>query len=355
MTRIAELKHFPAEGKWKAFLGDVMLCQSQKRDRVITLIRTGQCPKARRYNVTEVSEHVSGAISAAKTTAAVAARVLPVLNTGEHIHFAPPKPEFSVEEKFQFLTDYTHMIINQEIVSLMVSGSAGCGKTHTINQCFKAHGIPITVVEETLAANNASKQESDDGELTDTDEKETVEPVTDNCVLVKGYTTAKFLYKILYLCRNGLVIFDDADKIIEDKTAINILKGALDSYEKRVVTWGAAGTVDDGLPRSFEFNGGVIVITNKPLISIDKANRSRAALMDITLTTDDFIDLTEQNMSHMCLELPIIQRREVLEFIKEHKDRCADYNLRTYQLLCKIRKSKPNNWKRQALYSLTLA
>lgn len=357
-NNIAELKHFPHDSKpWQAWFNGVKVCQSLRREWVITQIREGKSPKAKRYSVVDVGES-STAVSAAKSVAIPTTKIIPVLNTDHPLHVMslPPKPEFTVQERFQFLSDYADMIINRDIVSLMVSGSAGCGKTHMINSRLAAAGLQLTVVEETFINNGGSSDSENSGDDDDNDGLSNVEqePSSDQCVLVKGYSTAKFLYKTLYHCRNGLVIFDDADKIIEDKTAINILKAALDSYDKRVVTWGAAGMIDDGLPRSFEFKGGVIVITNKQLRTIDKANRSRAALMDITLNADEFIDLIEEKMGTMCLDLAIAQRREVLEFIKEHKDDSGDLNLRTFQLLCKIRKSNPGNWKRMAAFTLTL-
>lgn len=357
-SNIAELKYFPHDSKpWQAWFGNVKVCQSLRREWVITQIRDGKSPKAKRYGVVDVGEHSGTVVTAAKGIALPSTKIVPVLNTDHPLHVMslPPKPEFTVQERFQFLADYTDMVINREIVSLMVAGSSGCGKTHTVDERFRVAGLKMTIVEETFVSSggNDNSDNSEDDGLSD---PVVLEPSEDQCVLVKGYSTAKFLYKTLYHCRNGFVIFDDADKIIEDKTAINILKAALDSYEKRVVTWGAAGMIDDGLPRSFEFKGAVIVITNKQLRTIDKANRSRAALMEITLDTEEFIDLIEEKLPTMCLELAVGQRREVLEFIKDHKDKCIDLNLRTFQLLCKIRKSNlRGNWKQMAAHALTQA
>jgi hypothetical protein len=54
---------------------------------------------------------------------------------------------------------------------------------------------------------------------------------------IKGFSTAKNMFRTLYENNGSTIIFDDCDSILKDAIAINILKAALDSYDKRVITW----------------------------------------------------------------------------------------------------------------------
>ena len=81
--------------------------------------------------------------------------------------------------------------------------------------------------------------------------------------VVKGAATPIGLYQTLYKYsdENCVVVFDDCDSILLDDVSLNLLKGALDSYGKRIISWNA-DMRDEDLPRSFNFTGKVIFISN---------------------------------------------------------------------------------------------
>ena len=87
--------------------------------------------------------------------------------------------------------------------SLVVTGGPGNGKSHTIIKTVQENGL----IE------------------------------SDHYVVFKGYSTARGLYNTLYDHNGKLIIFDDCDSVLEDKTSLNILKSALDSYDKRTISW----------------------------------------------------------------------------------------------------------------------
>lgn len=160
--------------------------------------------------------------------------------------------EFSVEERFQFMENYTKLVIEKEINSLIVSGNSGLGKSWRIMKLIRKY---------------------DDLSF----------------FLVKGFATARALYDTLYLNKDKIIIFDDCDSIMEDKIAVNILKGALDSYDKRVVSWLSKST-DKSIPLQFDFKGQVIFISNIPLSKFDDAIKSRALTVDVFMTLDEKIE-----------------------------------------------------------------
>ena len=135
---------------------------------------------------------------------------------------------FTINQRFEFLGNLTQMVIGGVTPSLIIVGEGGLGKTHSVTQTIKANDV-----EE------------------------------DCYIFLKGYSTARGLYNTLYDNNGKLIIFDDCDSVLEDKVAINILKSALDSYERRTISWMAKMNKSDEYPQQFDFTGRIIFISNK--------------------------------------------------------------------------------------------
>jgi hypothetical protein len=173
--------------------------------------------------------------------------------------------------------------------------------------------------------------------------------------VIKGYSTAKGLYRSLYENRNRVVIFDDCDSVLRDPVALNLLKGALDSYDKRIISWNAESFGDDDLPRSFEFKGGVIFISNMPIFKVDQAIRSRAICVDLSMNTTQKIERMQAiiQTSEFLPEYSNSVKREALDFLNEMKDQARELSLRTLISVTKVAGRGGDNWKRRAEYLLT--
>ena len=89
-------------------------------------------------------------------------------------------------------------------------------------------------------------------------------------MVVKGYATPKALYGTLWEHRDKTIIFDDCDSVLKDAVSLNLLKGALDSYDKRTISWLQKGFIEDNLPNSFEFQGNIIFISNMSSDKLDQ-------------------------------------------------------------------------------------
>jgi hypothetical protein len=135
--------------------------------------------------------------------------------------------------------------------------------------------------------------------------------------------------------------------------ALNLLKGALDSYGKRIISWNA-DMRDDDLPRSFEFTGRVIFISNMDQSKIDQAIRSRSMMIDLSMTLDQKIE----RMEHIALSaefLPEYDKKvktDALGLIRDIKEDCKEISLRTLIAVSKVRASN-KDWKDLATYMLT--
>jgi hypothetical protein len=175
--------------------------------------------------------------------------------------------------------------------------------------------------------------------------------------VVKGYSTAKGLFRTLYENRHRIVVFDDCDSVLENSTAVNLLKAALDSYDRRIITWNSESFGgDDDLPRSFEFTGGVIFISNRPIYKIDQAIRSRAICVDLSMTASQKIERmgtiikAEEFMPQYDMEV----KENALKFLDKMKNKAGDLNLRTLISVTRVA-ARGGEWENRAEYLLTSA
>ena len=119
-------------------------------------------------------------------------------------------------------------------------------------------------------------------DISDVDSLAVGTKVPKSFTVIKGYSTPKGLYRTLFENRNGVIVFDDCDSVLRDPVSLNLLKGALDSYERRIISW-RADIRDEDLPTSFEFRGRVIFISNLGSNQIDQAIISRSMAVDLKI------------------------------------------------------------------------
>ncbi len=223
---------------------------------------------------------------------------------------------FTINQKFEILNNLTSMVVNDFTPSLLVTGQGGLGKTHSVTQTIE---------------NNQLNE--------------------DEYIFFKGYSTARGLYNALYDNNGKLIVFDDCDSILEDKVAINILKSALDSYDKRTITWMAKMNKNDEYPQQFDFTGRIIFISNKSKNSIDGAILSRSLTVDLTMSPEEKIDRMSFVLDKILPEYKLEYKQDALDFLSNNKTN-QNINLRTLIMVSKIRTAFNDNWKEMASYML---
>lgn len=221
---------------------------------------------------------------------------------------------FNINQRFQFLNDLTTMVVNNTTPSLIVTGEGGLGKTHSVT--------------ETIKSNDLSE---------------------DRYVFFKGYSTARGLYNTLYDNNDKLIIFDDCDSVLDDKVALNILKSALDSYEKRTISWMAKMNKNDEYPQQFEFTGRIIFISNKSISAVNEAIRSRSLTVDLTMTPSDKIERMSAILENILPEYQLEFKKEALGFLSEVCNEVS-VNMRMLIMVTKMRYNYPDRWKDLASY-----
>lgn len=243
--------------------------------------------------------------------------------------------KFDINTRFGFVEKLVNMVALGIQASAVVTGEGGLGKTYTVLKTLKANGYK---------------------DISDLASFETGELVRKSkCfTTVKGYSTAKGLYRTLYENNNSVIVFDDCDAVLKDPIALNILKGALDSYGKRIISWNA-DMKDDDLPRSFNFEGRIIFISNMGQDKIDQAIRTRSMMIDLSMTLDQKIDRMEHIavLAEFMPEYEMAHKKDALALIREIKTECREISLRTLIAVTKIRSSN-TDWRDLASYMLTV-
>jgi len=203
---------------------------------------------------------------------------------------------------FSNLERLTKMVGRGIQPSLLVTGGAGLGKTFLVKKTLTEMGL----------------KESTD------------------FVHFKGRATAAGLFLTLFQYSDSVIVFDDCDSVFKDDDAVNILKAALDSYDTRRISYITSKPLkdEDGnyVPRSFEFTGKVIFISNISQSGLDEAIKSRSFVADISMNTKQMFQRIEQLLPSMERSIPLKAKEQALEVMKKlhAKYDGVDINLRSF-------------------------
>jgi hypothetical protein len=217
-----------------------------------------------------------------------------------------------ITERFEILDVLTEACIVGNSRALIVSGPAGLGKSYTV-------------------------------------EKRLLEwdPSQDNHVIVKGYVRATGLVKLLYqYSQEGqVIVFDDADAIFFDDVSLALLKAVCDTTEHRVVSWLSEGKLFDDetariIPRSFEFKGTIIFISNYDFDAMIDKNHKLAPHLQAMVSRSHYIDLAMKSKLDYIVRIRQVirqglldhlteeQRIAVTNFIEKHSNNLRELSLR---------------------------
>ena len=242
--------------------------------------------------------------------------------------------KYDINTRFGFVEKLVTMVATGVQPSAVITGEGGLGKTFTVTKTLAAHGY------------------KDISELAEFQVGSVIN--TSKCfMMIKGFSTAKGLYRTLFENQKSVIVFDDCDAVLKDPVALNLLKGALDSYGKRIISWNA-DMKDDDLPRSFAFEGRVIFISNMDQDRIDQAIRSRSMMIDLSMSHDQKIDRMEfiAKSDEFLPEYDATIKADALKLIRTVGKEAKEISLRTLIAVAKIRASN-KEWKDLATYMLT--
>lgn len=241
---------------------------------------------------------------------------------------------FSINERFGFVSDMVTMLANGAQASVVVTGPGGLGKSFTVNQTLTANGFKDVSTLDDFAVGTVIKSNK-------------------AFRVIKGYSTPKGLYRTLYENRDGVIVFDDCDSVLKDPVSLNLLKGALDSYSRRIISW-RADIKDEDLPTTFEFKGRIVFISNLASTQIDQAIITRSMAVDLSMTRKQKIERMRHllNSGEFMPEFDKVTKNDAMSLIDKLQDKVKELSLRTLIQVTKIRKSAGSNWSNLAEYTI---
>ena len=237
-----------------------------------------------------------------------------------------------IAARFSILDEMADAVATSKVRAMIVSGPPGIGKSYGVEKALEKQNMFQDI------AGDKRKFE-----------------------MVKGAMSAIGLYKKLYehSAKGHVVCFDDCDAILYDDLALNLLKAALDTTPRRTLHWNTESRtlMAEGMPNSFEFNGGVIFITNIKFDNVKskKLQDHLAALQ----SRCHYLDLSVHSMKDRMLRIRQICRAGMLEkyampkdteedliqFIFANKHKLREISLRMVLKVADLWKMSPDNYK----------
>lgn len=241
---------------------------------------------------------------------------------------------FSINERFGFVSDMVTMLANGAQASVVVTGPGGLGKSFTVSKTLNACGFKDISTLDDFAVGTVIKSNK-------------------AFRVIKGYSTPKGLYRTLYENRDGVIVFDDCDSVLKDPVSLNLLKGALDSYSRRIISW-RADIKDEDLPTTFEFKGRIVFISNLASAQIDQAIITRSMAVDLSMTRKQKIERMRHllDSGEFMPEFDKGTKTDAMSLIDKLQDKVKELSLRTLIQVTKIRKSAGSNWANLAEYTI---
>ena len=219
----------------------------------------------------------------------------------------------SYEEQLDSLKTGMKLLMSNATNALFLGGRGGTGKTQTVEDMLHAAGMK-------------------DGE---------------GYYKVTGSATPTGIYRLLFQNKKSILLFDDSDSALVDQEGRNLFKAASDTKKARKISWMKGGknfvapedydeeSDDDTLPRSFEFTGKIIFISNLPLNKLDPdgALRTRGYVINIDPTNEEIYDFMDKIADKINLDVnyPLSKRdrMEVVDILRARKIGDKTANLRS--------------------------
>lgn len=188
-------------------------------------------------------------------------------------------------------------------------------------------------------------------------------------IVIKGYIRPTGLYKLLYENRSKkcIVVFDDADSIFGDDVCLNLLKAACDMTETRRLHWLTETKMEDEdgerLPRSFEFEGSIIFITNYDFDDLIAKGNKLAPHFEALISRSHYLDLAMKTKKDYVVRIKQVvfgkgmltregftdlESIEIVDFVEQNTDKLRELSLRMVVKLAGLFRMNRKTWKELA-------
>lgn len=238
-----------------------------------------------------------------------------------------------ISDTFAMLDKLTDACAKGTVRGLVVSGPPGIGKSFGVEKQLEIASMFLT-----MSGKNA------------------------NYEAITGGVSAIGLYQKLYHNRSAkkVVLLDDCDGVLFEEECLTLLKGALNSGDKRRIAWNKESRIleTDGIPNQFDFEGSIIFLSNVDFEkSIAKGSRISAHLeaimsrchyldLEISSTRDKLLRIRQVVRDGMLkpYEFNGIQESQVLSFVTDNAEYLREISLRMTKKVADFVKTDPKGW-----------
>lgn len=276
---------------------------------------------------------------------------VPVMASATNPPAAPKDPikEFLAQESeedamkrigraFDHLNMFADAAMQGTIRGLIVVGPPGIGKSHGVEEVMR-EGSMIGKL-----AGGRDKYE-----------------------VIKGAISAPMLYRKMFQFKDAdqVLVLDDCD--ISDDESLNLIKAALDSCDKRMISWfkESMWLEREGIPEKFEFEGSIIFLTN---VDFANARGNKATHLNAIVSRCHYMDLEIGNQRDRLLRIKQIvgagmlkeygfapqKEQEIVRYIWDHADVMRELSLRMVKKIADLVKAFPNDWEEFAISTCML-
>ena len=239
-----------------------------------------------------------------------------------------------LKTRFDTIEKLVEVAVQGELRALIVAGPGGLGKSYSVQRALNR-----------------------------------VDPNGVKTKTVKGFVTPTGLYKMLFEHRfkGQVLVFDDADDIFKDETALNFLKAACDTTDTRRLTYFTKNTMysegSEDFPPDFEYEGTILFLSNYDFRAMAEKGGKLGPHFQALMTRSHYVDCDMNNIREYVVRIEqvmneekmlinkgftIEQSNEVLAFIKQHQNELNDVSLRIAVKLAGLLKSYPGCWREMA-------
>lgn len=243
-----------------------------------------------------------------------------------------------INERFEILNEMTEAVAYGSVRSLIVSGPPGVGKSFGVEETMRgASGYAM------IANGDSNAFE-----------------------VVHGAISPIGLYQKLYeFSGNGKVlVMDDTDDCLFDPVSLSLLKAALDTSKRRMLSWYRESNVleKEKIPNNFEYNGGMVYLTNLNFAAVRSkllkphldALQSRSHYLDLGIATqrDKFLRIKGVVIRSTMMDeydFDAELRERIMTYIRNNINELRELSLRTVIKLADLVKMKQGEgWERIA-------
>lgn len=252
-----------------------------------------------------------------------------------------PRSDQEIVDDIRDRFDVYHRMItgttgeNEPITSLIVSGSAGVGKSYTAEWVLEHMKQKFGIVYR----------------------------------IIRGTISALDLYELAYEMSKPrhVIVLDDADRIFEDEEGLNILKSLLDTSLERKVNWMTDHPRfkgENALPKEFTFAGAMVFLTNKNFQEYIDANSgkyvehmnalmSRSIYLDLKMHTRREVALWTRHLvtrNGILRQIGLTEEQEkmLVDWVVSKQNDLRELSIRTAIKLGRLFKMKQDDWERTA-------